>query len=211
MSDRFVKRDYGFKIEKSVDQAGMFEGYASTWNNEDTYGDTIAQGAFAEGLKALKDSGTTLKMLWSHDRYSPIGVFLDAYEDNHGLWVKGQLTLGVKQADETRLLMLAGAVQGMSIGAYVRQELYDQTTGTSQYLKLDLVEISPCVFPANQQATISVAKSATMQELEKCLRDVGGFSIKDAKAIIAKAKSFGPQRDVVDAIKAATAILRSEK
>jgi HK97 family phage prohead protease len=195
-----ITRDYTFVMEKAVGESGVFEGYASTFGNEDSYGDTIVKGAFTAGLKKLKDNNQKLKMLWNHDRQQPIGVFTAASEDKSGLYVKGKLTKGVQKADEVLLLMHDGAIDSMSIGGYVVKELFDNKTGKSELQEIELREISPVTFPANTQARINTVKSieafGMMSELEAHLRDVGGFSVKEAKALIAKAKGLVPQRDV---------------
>jgi HK97 family phage prohead protease len=198
---RLIQLDRTFVFKADAAANGTFEGYASTFNNEDSSGDTIVKGAFAAGIKKLADNGQKLKMLWNHDRYEPIGVFTAAAEDDTGLYVKGQLALGVPRADSTLLLMRQGAIDSMSIGGYVVKETVDNATGKSQLLQIDLREVSPVTFPANTQARISTVKSiegfGMLSELEAHLRDAGGFSVKEAKAIIAKARGFGEgSRDV---------------
>lgn len=200
---RIVTLDRKFEWKAKADDSGTFEGYASTFGNEDTYGDTIMPGAFKGAIEQHKKDGRNVKMLWQHQRSSPIGIFpiTDMAEDTKGLHVKGEFTKGVRQADETHALMRHGAIDSMSIGGYVTKELYDNKTGKSELHEIDLQEISPVTFPANKEARISTVKSiesfGMLSELEEHLRDVGGFSAKEAKAIIAKARGFGNgSRDV---------------
>lgn len=200
---RNIALDRKFEWKTKADDSGTFEGYASTFGNEDTYGDTIMPGAFKASLAQHKKDGSNVKMLWQHQRSSPIGIFpiTSMAEDSKGLHVKGEFTKGVKQSDETHALMKHGAIDSMSIGGYVTKELYDNKTGKSELHEIDLQEISPVTFPANKEARISTVKSieqfGIMSELEAHLRDVGGFSAKEAKAIIAKARGFGSEvRDV---------------
>lgn len=200
---RSVTLDRHFEFQKKADDSGTFEGYASTFGNEDTYGDTIMPGAFKAALAKHKADGRNIKMLWQHKRDAPIGIFTAAAEDSKGLHVKGEFTKGVKQSDETHALMKHGAIDSMSIGGYVTKELYDNKTGKSELHEIDLQEVSPVTFPANVQARISTVKSieacVTIDELEAHLRDVGGFSRKEAMAIIARAKGFAvPMRDASD-------------
>lgn len=203
IAPRLFERDYHFEYVTKADGSGTFEGYASTFGNEDTYGDTIVPGAFVESLKKMKARGQNVKMLWQHNRNEPIGIYTKAAEDSKGLHVTGEFTKGVRRADETHALMKHGAIDSMSIGGYVTKELYDNKTGKSELHEIDLQEISPVTFPANVEARISTVKAmekyVTIDELEKHLRDVGGFSKTEAKAIIAKAKALAaPQRDVAD-------------
>lgn len=203
MTARLIQLDRRFEWKTKADGSGKFEGYASTFGNEDSSGDTVRKGAFVKSLAARKASGRKLKMLWNHSRMEPIGAFNKAAEDNSGLYVEGQLTLGVRRADEMHLLMLDDVIDSMSIGGYVDKEEYDNKTGKSELIIIDLQEISPVTFEANNQARISTVKTieeyANIDELEKHLRDVGGFSRTEAKAILAKAKGFGaPLRDAAD-------------
>lgn len=202
MADRFIKLERDFTITKSINDDGEFEGYASVFDIEDHHGDTVKKGAFAEGLKKLAKEKRKIKMLFNHDRFSPIGVFKEADEDNKGLYVRGKLTLGVQKADETRLLMKDEAVDSMSIGGYVRKEYVHQKTWKRDLIEIELKEISPLVFPALDAARIVSVKSieqlGDLAELEAHLRDAGGYSVKAAKAIIAKARSATSLRDVDD-------------
>ena len=191
---RLITRDFQFEYKAKSSDSGTFEGYASTFNNEDTSGDVVVPGAFKKSLAARAARGQKLKMLWNHKRDEPIGIYTAASEDASGLYVKGEFTPGVKKADEVRASMLHGAIDSMSIGGYVNVETWDKTKGLMYLNEIDLQEVSPVTFPANKEARISTVKSieqfGIMSELEAHLRDVGGFSLKEAKAIIAKARGF---------------------
>ena len=63
-----------------------FRGYASTFNGNDSYGDTILPGAY---LKTLADNGMP-KMFFAHDWGLPVGKWLSAVEDEKGLLVEGE-------------------------------------------------------------------------------------------------------------------------
>lgn len=199
MADKFIKIERNFTLTKALNDAGEFEGYASMFAIEDHGGDTVKKGAFKVGLQKLAKEGRKLKMLFNHDRFSPIGVFKEADEDDKGLYVRGKLTLGVQKADETRLLMLDEAIDSMSIGGYVRKELTDMKTGKRDLQEIELREISPVVFPMLDQARILSVKSlpddASIADVELLLRDVG-FSLKDSKRLISITKGATSHRDV---------------
>lgn len=55
-------------------------------------------------------------MLAGHDPNDVIGVWTEGVETPEGLRVKGQLTLTVQRAREVRDLILARALEGLSIG-----------------------------------------------------------------------------------------------
>ena len=82
---------------KSCEDDGTFSGYASVFNNIDLQQEAIAKGAFSKTLYNWQSQNKMPKMLWQHDPKSPIGRWLDIYEDQHGLFVKGQLLLDVCQ------------------------------------------------------------------------------------------------------------------
>lgn len=100
----------------SVTEDGTFEGYGNVFNVVDSYGDIVLPGAFAESLADHKANGTMPKLLLHHDAEKPIGSWLEMFEDEHGLYCKGQLILDVESARETQALMKAGAIDGLSIG-----------------------------------------------------------------------------------------------
>jgi hypothetical protein len=59
--------------------------------------------------------------------------------------------------------------------------------------RIDLMEISPVTFPANGKARVASVKAfeelTKLSEIEDFLREAGGFSRNEAKAIIARIKS----------------------
>ena len=198
-----IKVERNFGITKSLDESGIFEGYASVFDVEDAHGDSVAKGAFKAHLDKLIKEKRKVKMLWHHDRYQPIGVYKEVEEDGKGLRFQGQLTLGVQKADETRLLMLAEAVDSVSIGGYVTQARNLDKLGLRRELQvIELNEISPVTFPALDAARIDVVKSVaaveSLADLETFLCDTGGYSLKTARTIIAKAKGCASLRDAGD-------------
>ena len=82
-----------------------FVGYASTFGNVDSYGDTIVKGAYAETLKV---NGLP-KMFFNHEAYSvPIGKWVDAKEDDYGLLLTGEFTPGNTLGQEVRAALKHG-------------------------------------------------------------------------------------------------------
>ena len=200
--DQLLKFERPFTITKALSDDGTFEGYASVFDVEDHGGDTVRKGAFKTHLAKLAKEGRKIKMLSNHNRHELIGTYKSVDEDAKGLYVVGKLTLGVQKADETRLLMLDEAIDAMSIGGYVRKHLMDEKTYKRDLIEIELKEISPTGFPALDAARITAVKSleraatSSAADLEAILRDVGGFTAKEAKIIISKAKACVPHRDV---------------
>lgn len=198
MSNSFIKMQRDFRITKSLDESGEFEGYASVFGIEDHHGDTVAKGAFKVGLQKLATEKRKLKMLYNHREL--IGVFKEADEDDTGLFVRGKLSLGVQKADETRILMRDEALDSMSIGGYlVKARDMDKRGIRKELQEIHLREISPVVFPALDAARITSVKSlsdeASLADVEVVLRDAG-FSRTDTKRLISIIKGVTPQRDV---------------
>lgn len=209
----YIRVERALRIEKSVKEDGTFEAYASVFDVQDSDGHVIKPGAFKAGLDKLKGNGQLLKMLWHHNRHEPIGVYTHAEEDSKGLFVVGKYTKGVQRADETRLLMMDGAVDSVSIGGYVIKADEDRKTYALTIHELELREVSPVSFPALDQARVvsvkSLADGCGLRQVEQTLRDAG-FSISEAKRIISVTKGAAPRDAVTDPrITEALSILRS--
>ncbi|KAF1043054.1 MAG: hypothetical protein GAK35_02374 [Herbaspirillum frisingense] len=190
--------------EFKLDDGGKtFTGYASTFGNVDSYGDTILKGAYAETLQA---NGLP-KMFFNHNIYEvPMGKWVDAQEDDYGLKLSGEFTPGNTLANEVRAAIKHGTLDGLSIGYRLRKGDFDITeTGRTIRKVARLPEVSIVTFPADGKAlldTASVKSSAegideveTIRDLEYFLRDAGGFSKQAAQAVVAKFKKLTEVRD----------------
>lgn len=187
---------------KSADN-GQFEGYASTFGGVDSYGDTILKGAYEN---TLKEHGLP-KMFVLHKSWElPVGKWLDAAEDDIGLYVKGELTPGMATANDVDACMKHETLDGLSIGYQLRKSDYtpskEQEGGRIIKNVSILSEISPVVFPADNGARIDLAsvKSAlqeinSIRDFEYFLRDEGSFSKSVAALVITRAKSIFGQGD----------------
>ncbi len=160
-------------------EAGTFEGYASVFGVEDSDGDVINKGAFVNTIKAHKDNGSMPKMLWQHNPSIVIGKFVDMFEDERGLFVKGQLIVEVDKGREALALMKAGAIDAMSVGFNIADATQRKGTGRD-INETDLWEVSIVTWGANPEALVSSVKSIdTTRNFERFLRD-SGFSKKEA-------------------------------
>jgi len=180
-------RNVAFKAT-AVEDTGVFSGYASVFGNEDTYGEIVAPGAFAESIAKIMASGDPLPVLWQHNSSQPVGGSDMLAEDTRGLKTDGFLLIDeIPQAKAAHTLMKRRIVKGLSIGYYVRDSSYDEKTQIRTLKKLDLVEYSIVTFPANELATVDNVKAAaklkTIREFESFLRDVGGFQKDRARQI----------------------------
>ena len=193
MLDRF---DFAFET-KSVDDVGVFEGYASTFGNVDQGGDVVEPGAFIESIVQAKKVGRVIPMLWDHNPGQPIGIWNDMVEDTKGLFVRGELLIDDDPiARRTHKMMKRKGLGGMSIGFAIPTggaAMDDRRPGVRRLKKVDLREISLVTMPMNIQARPTSVKSIldggrmpTVREFEGFLREAG-FSKSLAAAIAVKA------------------------
>ena len=146
---------------KSLKESGEFEGYGSTFGGEpDAYGDVIAPGAYTESLAKHKAKGTMPKLFWQHNADEPIGKWLDANEDDHGLLMQGKLNMDVQRGREAYALLKAGDIDGLSIGYRIKEYSVDTENGVWTLEKLDLIEVSIVSVGANENAVVQSVKAA---------------------------------------------------
>ena len=145
---------------KTEGDTGRFSGYASVFGGVDSYGDTIIKGAFES---TLRNHGKP-KMFFNHEWRMPIGKYIVAKEDDHGLFVEGELTPGLTLSSDVRAAMLHGTLDGLSIGGYLKAGDYEETeTGRVIRKWTHLMETSPVVFPADGGARIDGSRVKSFQ------------------------------------------------
>ena len=188
--------DCEFQV-KTISDSGTFAGYGSVFGVKDAYGDIVAPGAFSDSLADHKARGRMPALLWQHRSAEPIGVYTGMAEDSVGLYVEGTLALTTMRGAEAHALMKMGALTGLSIGYQTRVETFDKVSQINTLHKVDLWEVSPVTFPANDAARIGVVKSIeqlnNIRDAERYLCEAG-LSRTQARAFIARMKSLG-QRD----------------
>lgn len=180
-------------------ETGKFTGYASVFGGVDSYGDTIVKGAFES---TLRKNGKP-KMFYNHQWDMPVGKWLVAKEDDHGLYVEGELTPALRLADDVRAAMKHGTIDGLSIGGYLERGDFDETENGRVIRKWgNLIEVSPVVFPADRAARADatdmkggnvlqiIEHIETVRDLESFLRDAGGLTKGAAVALTARAKAI---------------------
>jgi len=186
--------------------SGKFEGYASVFGGVDAYGDTIVKGAYDYTLRNHGKPKMYLEHSWASMGNTgagllPIGKWEVAKEDDHGLFVAGELTPGMSVSADVRAALSHGTVTGLSVGGYVKKGDYDETENGRVIRRWsNLVEISVVAMPADTAARIqsvkheglesAIGEIQTIRELEYLLRDAGGFSKGAAQALVARVKSL---------------------
>ena len=180
----FTACEFKFAGESGLD----FEGYASVFGGIDSYGDRIIEGAYK---RTLENRDRAVALRWNH--FGPvIGKYTEIFEDEKGLFVRGQLTKGHSVATDAAALLKHGAISGLSIGYIVKDV---EMNGPIRELKdIELIEISVVEDPADNMARVSGMKSAFdeckgLKDVESVLRSVFGFSRSNATAIVASVKN----------------------
>lgn len=174
-------------LKRALDSEGQFDGLASTFGGlPDVDGDVFLPGAFRSALELHRRAGTKPALLWNHAPSEPVGVWAELSENAAGLYARGQLTLGVARGREAHALLLAGAL-AMSIGFSLKPEGSRRRGAVREITKVErLIEISLTPLPANSRAKVEQVKSlpTTPREFERFLREVGGFSHRQAKGAV---------------------------
>lgn len=150
-------------FDSTQEAQGIFEAYANVKYFKDKVNDVSIDGAFMKSVAKCKETGKYPKMLLQHDYKQVVGVWLDMYEDEKGLRVKGQLAMNTTLGRETYELMKMGALDSLSIGYVVQKETYDAATKTNYLEELDLREISIVTFACNEESLIDSVKSEDVQ------------------------------------------------
>lgn len=139
---------------------GVFVGYASIFNNVDSYGDKVVPGAFTKSLGSFGPNGSGIACYWSHQMDDPmkcIGWTKEAGEDDRGLKVKVKLDLDNPNAAQAYKLAKAGVVRQMSF-AYEVVDWEDK--GDHIELKeLKIFEVSLVQVGANQATELLEVKN----------------------------------------------------
>ena len=197
-----------------VSAKGVFAGYGAVFGNVDSHGDVIAPGAFKETLKVWEGRGRLPSMKLMHGTMGnpfsgddlPIGVWTGMTEDSRGLRVEGKIS-AVESDFGQRIygLMKDGALGGLSIGYRAKRAIKGDGVSTPKRTlqEIILAEVSLVDEPSNALSRISSVKSAhnieTVRQFEEFVRDVGGFSHGQAKAIAASGFKASDPRDEADA------------
>lgn len=140
--------------------------YASTWTKTpDSYGDVVKQGAFKETIKAWKDSGNELPILFGHRMDDPeyfIGGAKELLEDDHGLLVKIEFDLENPKAKQVYRLVKGRRINQLSFAYDVMEDgiidLGDDVKAR-ELRKLKLWEVSVVPVGANQDTEVLAVKA----------------------------------------------------
>jgi HK97 family phage prohead protease len=141
---------------------GVFEAIVATYD-EDSWGDKIAPGAFADTLADWAAKGDPIPVLWSHMSHDPdyhIGEVLEIEERDEGLWVLGRLDLDEAKSSKVYKLLKGRRVTQFSFaydvieGRWIDQTIDGKYAGFYELAALKLYEVGPCLIGVNQQTEL---------------------------------------------------------
>lgn len=182
-----------FEMKKLDTKTGTFTGYGSVFGELDSYRDIVVKGAFSASIADYQTRGVPVPMLWQHRSMEPIGIYTKLEEDDHGLYLEGEINMDVQRGRECLSLMKQKAMSGLSIG-YDTVDFEDDGKRMVRFLKqVALWEISPVTFPAGQSARVIEAKMYaeldTLRKCEEALQNMWGLSKSEATAMISRIKA----------------------
>lgn len=180
---------------------GEISGYGAIFGTVDQGGDRIAPGAF-KGI-----GGRKVRMLRDHDPSKVIGVWTRVEQDEKGLAVTGQLA-DTPLGQETRTLLEAGALEGLSIGYITRKAGREGNVRVLE--EVDVREVSIVTFPMNEAARIDAIKALedgrpdALAALYRMAGIEAGLDQDKAEAAAAAAvKALAPRPEGIDEVVAA--------
>ena len=192
---------------KALSDKGEFEGYGSVFGVVDSYRDVVVEGAFKSTIAEHKKAGTMPALLWQHNTTEPIGIYTEIKEDNHGLFMKGELFVdsNVPLADTAYTLLKRGGVGGMSIGYSIPKggSEFDDDKDVLNLIEVKLWETSIVTFPANPVATVTDVRMGNdymdLREFEILLKREAGFTRQQVQIIVNEGyKSITREADGLD-------------
>lgn len=198
---------------KTEGDGGTFEGYGSVFGTVHHSGDTVLAGAFASTLRNHGKPKMYLEHSWARGGANlPIGRYTEAREDDHGLFLRGELTPGMTLAQDVRAALKHETLDGLSIGFMLKKGDFDETEKGLVIRKVSkLIECSVVAFPDDDAARVTTVKGSdpseileaieeaeTLRELERLLRDAAGFTKSAANAFVARVKAAASRGEPAD-------------
>jgi uncharacterized protein len=163
-----------FTPRTRIAEDGTVEGYASRFGEIDAARDMVMRGAFSETLAAR--GIRRIPMLFQHEPAEPVGIWLELFEDAHGLFARGRLIPDVSRGRELIALIRDGAIDGLSIGFRTRKARVDPKTRVRKLEAVDLWEVSIVTFPLLDGARVRAVKGQRMED-ERLFRKYPRFRL----------------------------------
>lgn len=179
-----ITKEFALKSAES-DNDGEVTAYLTTFENLDAVGDIIKSNALDDFVSSFDPETKKLPMLYNHNTSSILGEWKLLEIDDYGLKGTGILYTETTLGKDVQSLLKRKAVASVSIG--FRSSDYNKLpSGGREFNKIDLVETSIVLNPANPQAKVLSVKS-----------DDGFIETKDLKSLL---KDAGLTRNEIEAL-----------
>jgi|SRR4051812_3619034 HK97 family phage prohead protease len=147
-------------VELKTESEGTFTALVASFNRPDKAGDVIRPGAFLDTLAQWRASGSKLPVIFSHAWKDPqqfIGECdpSDLHETAMGFEASGRLFLDEPNGQKIWRELRRKTLKEWSF-AFVITKSKELARGTREILKLDLLEIGPCLSGVGTSATLAV-------------------------------------------------------
>lgn len=152
-------RAHSASVPIVADDEGVFEGHIVVWDEVDSYNSMFKRGAFK---KTLRERADKVVALYNHG--DAIGKLIEAREDDIGVFIRAKLTMEVAKAKEAYALMRDEVITALSFGFATIRDSRDPTTGLRTISEVMLFEISPVLFPANENSRITSVRATDFNE-----------------------------------------------
>ena len=149
-----VKSEEGYYTELT--------GYATQWDVVDSYNEVVDRGAFTKSIVEQMSKGM-IYLLYDHSWSVEclVGTVIEAVEDDYGLKFRATIS-GTDDAQRICQLVDEGHAKFLSIGYNPVKEVYNESEKVIHVQEVKWREVSVVLFPANEGAVITGAKSAVI-------------------------------------------------
>lgn len=166
---------FSFQLKDFDDAQGRVSGYLSTFDNVDDQDDRVRPGAFKRTLqnkyeyKKNNNKRYLMPLLWQHKDSEPIGGYVEAREDQIGLWVELEVDLDVQRGKEAYSGLKKGYIFQQSMGYDALQSEYVKINGkmVRDLTEVRLWEGSIVTFPANEEAVVTDVKAVSGSHMDR--------------------------------------------
>ncbi len=152
-----------------LDDESAIKGYASVFNNKDSYDEIVLPGAFkktlSEGLKSGRIKFADSHRAWFGTEFIH-GILDDGHEDETGLAFNARISK-TEPAQNMLIKVKEKILNALSIGYDIVKDEYDEEKKILYLKELKLYEVSVVAWGANPKAVITGAKGLlSLKELD---------------------------------------------
>lgn len=160
----FIKEETGYLVKNEGGDEYLFEGIASSYGNEDSYGDIFETGSLKKNYK--KTVPMMINHSWNVKDIIGKGVLS---EDGDKVLIKGNFTKGLETAENITKLKNDGVPLKLSIGGRIKKWEMKQIDGKFVRIikEADIIEVSVVFRGANPTAEITKSEDFEDESIKK--------------------------------------------